>query len=26
VLEDEIRCLQAIGKIPYIEGQAFEAP
>lgn len=26
VLEDEIRYLQAIGKIPYIQGQAFEAP
>jgi steroid delta-isomerase-like uncharacterized protein len=26
VLEDEMRYLQAIGKIPYIEGQAFEAP
>jgi steroid delta-isomerase-like uncharacterized protein len=26
VLEDEMRYFQAIGKIPYIEGQAFEAP
>jgi hypothetical protein len=26
VLEDEIRYLQAIGKVPYIPGQAFEMP
>jgi steroid delta-isomerase-like uncharacterized protein len=26
VLEDEMRYLQAIGKIPYVEGQAFEMP
>jgi hypothetical protein len=26
VLEDEMRYLQAMGKIPYVEGQSFEMP